>query len=346
LNKFTQLVIAATGIVVVLIYGQSILIPFIFALLLWFTVRTFTAISNKIPYYKKWAPNWLKKIVSTVIIFLVLGVITQLILSSFKNIIDSHHDYDENISKLIASINEKFNVDIETYVKSQTSLIELNIGQIAETLFEAISSIVSSTLMILLFAIFIFVEEVQFGKKLKQIFSESPIQYEKLNETLSKIEWSVARYLGIKTLISLLTGTLSYIVFASFGLNFAMFWAFLISLLNFIPTIGALLGTLLPTIFCLLQFPDDFTFALSMLLIVGSIQLVIGNFVEPKWLGNSMNISPLVSILSLVFWGILWGTIGMVISVPISVVVVIILSQFESTKSIAILLSEKGEINK
>ena len=244
------------------------------------------------------------------------------------------------------TINEKFNVDIETYAKSQTSLIELNIGQIAETLFEAISSIVSSTLMILLFAIFIFVEEVQFGKKLKQIFSKSPTQYEKLNETLSKIEWSVARYLGIKTLISLLTGTLSYIVFASFGLNFAMFWAFLISLLNFIPTIGALLGTLLPTIFCLLQFPDDFTFALSMLLIVGSIQLVIGNFVEPKWLGNSVNISPLVSILSLVFWGILWGTIGMVISVPISVVVVIILSQFESTKSIAILLSEKGEINK
>ena len=120
-----------------------------------------------------------------------------------------------------------------------------------------------------------------------------------------------------------------------------MFWAFLISLLNFIPTIGALLGTLLPTIFCLLQFPDDFTFALSILLIVGGMLLIIGNFIEPKWLGNSMNISPLVKYTFISFWDTL-GTIGMVISVPLSVVVVIILSQFESTKSIAILLSEKG----
>ena len=81
-----------------------------------------------------------------------------------------------------------------------------------------------------------------------------------------------------------------------------------------------------------------------MFFIVGFIQVFIGNFLEPKWLGNSMNISPLFSIISLVFWGMLWGTTGMVISVPITVVILIILSQFESTKSIAILLSEKGEI--
>ena len=86
--------------------------------------------------------------------------------------------------------------------------------------------------------------------------------------------------------------------------------------------------------------------AFTVLFIVGSIQVIIGNFIEPKWLGNSMNISPLLSILSLVFWGIIWGTTGMVISVPITVVILIILSQFESTKSIAILLSEKGEIEK
>ena len=98
----------------------------------------------------------------------------------------------------------------------------------SETLFDAISNIVSSTLMILLFAIFIFLEEVHLNYKLKQIFSNSPIKFKRLNDTLNKIEWSVARYLGIKTIISLLTGFLSYLVLISAEINFAIFWAFLI----------------------------------------------------------------------------------------------------------------------
>ena len=124
----------------------------------------------------------------------------------------------------------------------------------------------------------------------------------------------------------------------------AIFWAFLIFLLNFIPTIGSLLATLFPVIFSLLQF-GDFSIALIILFVVGSIQVIIGNFIEPKWMGNSMNISPLVSILSLMFWGLIWGTTGMIVSVPFTVVIIIILSEIEYTRPLAILLSEKGDIN-
>ena len=73
--------------------------------------------------------------------------------------------------------------------------------------------------------------------------------------------------------------------------------------------------------------------------------IIIGNFIEPKWLGNSMNISPLLSILSLMFWGLIWGTTGMIVSVPFTVVIIIILSEIDSTRPLAILLSEKGNIN-
>ncbi len=341
MNKLSNIIIGFAGIIIVLMYGQSILVPFVFALLFWFTIRIFTSISEKIPVYGKIVPNIIKKIISTLVVFSVLFIVTQILLNSFNNIIKSHHDYDENISELIMTINNYFNVDIHAYVKTHTS--EINIGLIAEKLFDAISNIISSTLMILLFAVFIFIEEVYFSKKMNQIFSSSNEKLKKINSTLFEIEWSVARYLGIKTLISLMTGFLSYIVFLLFKLDFAIFWAFLIFLLNFIPTIGSLLATVFPGIFCLLQF-GDFSISLSMFFIVGFIQVFIGNFLEPKWLGNSMNISPLFSIISLVFWGVLWGTTGMVISVPITVVILIILSQFESTKSIAILLSEKGEI--
>ena len=230
---------------------------------------------------------------------------------------------------------------IRTFVINQSS--EININHIVESLFEAISRIISSTLMILLFAVFIFIEEVYFNGKIQKILRSEPKKLINLNETLGKIEWSVARYLGIKTLISLLTGFLSYLVFAFADLNFAIFWAFLIFLLNFIPTIGSLLGTIFPTVFCLLQF-GEFSTAFIVFFIVGFIQVIIGNFLEPKWLGNTMNISPLFSIISLAFWGLIWGPIGMIISVPISVVLLIILAQIDSTRSIALLLSEKGEL--
>ena len=211
-------------------------------------------------------------------------------------------------------------------------------------LFDAVSKIISSTLMIVIFTIFIFLEETNFSHKLKQFLSESKSDYNGFNSTLNKIEWSVAKYLGIKTMSSFITGLLSFLVFYICDLNFAIFWAFLIFLLNFIPTIGSLLATLFPVVFSLLQF-GDLSIAFIILFVVGSIQVIIGNFIEPKWMGNSMNISPLVSILSLTFWGVIWGTTGMIVSVPFTVVIIIILSEIEYTRPLAILLSEKGDIN-
>lgn len=342
MNTFSKYVIGFAGVITILSYGQYILVPLIFALLLWFTIRVFTSVSQKFPIYGKLVPTKLKIIITTIFIFSVLYFFSQLVLSSFKSIIDSHHDYDKNITALINIINDKLNIDLQSYI--ETRYTEINLTGIAEKLFDAISKIISSTLMILIFSVFIFLEETNFSHKLKQFLSESSSDYHNLDSTLNKIEWSVAKYLGIKTMSSFITGFLSFLVFYFCNLNFAIFWAFLIFLLNFIPTIGSLLATLFPVAFSLLQF-GDFSIALIILFIVGSIQVIIGNFIEPKWMGNSMNISPLVSILSLMFWGLIWGTTGMIVSVPFTVVIIIILSEIEYTRPLAILLSEKGDIN-
>ena len=239
------------------------------------------------------------------------------------------------------TLNTTFDIDVESYVED--NMATLDFKAIAGELFNAISTILSSALMILLFVVFIFIEETQFHKKLQKVFTKNEKKYASLMETLSKIEWSVARYLGIKTLVSLITGFLaiSYLLFCD--LNFAVFWAFLIFLLNYIPTIGSLLATIFPAVFSLLQF-GDFSIGLIIFFVVGFIQVIIGNFLEPKWLGNSMNISPYKYHFAC-FWGAIWGTTGMIISVPVTVVILIILSKFESYKSLAILLSKEGEIN-
>ena len=145
----------------------------------------------------------------------------------------------------------------------------------------------------------------------------------------------------LKTFVSLLTGLLSYFALLSIGVEAPVFWAFLIFLLNYIPTIGSLIATSFPALFALLQFGELGPF-LWVLGVVGAIQVIIGNIVEPKVMGNSLNISSLVVLLALAIWGSLWGIIGMILSVPITVIMVIIFAEFKATRPIAVLLSEKG----
>ena len=99
MNTFSKYVVGFAGVITVLIYGQYILVPFIFALLLWFTVRVFTSVSQKFPIYGKLVPNKLKTILTTIFIFSILYFFSQLILSSFKSIIESHHDYNDNVKQ-------------------------------------------------------------------------------------------------------------------------------------------------------------------------------------------------------------------------------------------------------
>ena len=114
-------------------------------------------------------------------------------------------------------------------------------------------------------------------------------------------------------------------------------------LLNFIPFIGSLIAIVLPVIFSIVQSLD---FSISVLTIVSLIfvQLLIGNFIEPKLMGKSLNLSPIIMIISLGIFGKIWGIAGMFLSVPILVVMLIIFSNFNQTKKIAIFLSEKGNI--
>ncbi|MFT6983415.1 MAG: putative PurR-regulated permease PerM [Crocinitomicaceae bacterium] len=112
---------------------------------------------------------------------------------------------------------------------------------------------------------------------------------------------------------------------------------------NFIPSVGPILGTIMPALFSLLQF-GQFTPFLIILISLGIVAVLIGSFVEPRLMGNTLNISPLVAILSLAVWGAIWGIIGMLLSVPITVTMIIIFSQFKGTRNIAILLSEKGKV--
>ncbi len=332
--------ISTIAIVIVLIYGRGLLIPFIFALILWFIVSRTRKMIDNVKFIQKYLPSWLKNLIISLIMIITLGFVSKILLSNINSLAKSYSDYQGNIDLLIFKVNGLFNINLIESLKDHST--NFNYEIILKGIFKAVSDLLSNAFIIVIYAIFILLEEANFHTKIKAAFSENS-QYSNINDILTQIEKSIARYIGLKTLISLITATVSYFVLLIIGIDAPVFWAFLIFLLNYIPNIGSLVATLFPAIFCLLQF-GEFIPCLMVLIFVGAIQVVVGNFLEPKLMGNSLNISPFVAIFALSFWGVIWGITGMFLSIPITVIMVIIFAHFPKTKPIAIMLSEKGKI--
>jgi predicted PurR-regulated permease PerM len=145
------------------------------------------------------------------------------------------------------------------------------------------------------------------------------------------------------TVVSLTTASLSYLVLLAFGVEHAFFLAATIFILNYIPTIGSIVGTVLPAFFALIQYQAAGP-TLGVLAGIGLVQFVIGNIVLPRLAGTSLNLSLFVTILSLFLFGALWGVTGMFVAMPLTAMLVIVFQSFESTRPLAILLSRTGNV--
>ena len=153
-----------------------------------------------------------------------------------------------------------------------------------------------------------------------------------------KIITEMRRYLVIKTLISLITGTFITLWLWILGVDFALLWGFCAFVLNYIPNLGSIIAAVPTTLLAVLQL--GFGYALLVALGYLVVNVALGNFVEPLWMGRRLGLSALVVLLSLVFWGWVWGPVGMLLSVPLTMVVKIMLENSEDLKWVAVLLGD------
>lgn len=209
----------------------------------------------------------------------------------------------------------------------------------------AASSLLSNIVTIFLYTAFLLVERGRFSRKLTRMAGR-PSTRRQIDAALEEITKLIRTYLTMKTLINLSVASISFILMLFLGTDFAGFWALLIFVFGYVPIVGAVIAISLPVILTLLA-PDGGLgqAALTLALLVAAEQS-ISSFVEPRVMGKTLNLSPLVILISLATWGAIWGFAGMLLSVPLTVVVLIMLSQFKPTRPIAILLSDTGEIAK
>ena len=342
-NKMKANILASWSIIITfafafLILGKNLLIPFIIALLVWYVIISLSHWIGRWSFAKKHFPNWLLLTISSLIISLIMVIAGELIATNAKSMATAIPRYEDRVQQLITDAQQSFGVK---EVPTVSSLLEkLDFTEVISGLINALSGIASNAFLILIYVMFLFIEQTVFHKKILALFPRQE-DLDNYQLVIGRINEAIISYLSVKSLVSILTAIFSLVIMVLVGVDFAVFWAFLIFLLNFIPNIGSIVATLFPALLALLQF-DTLTPFLIILLGVGAIQVVVGNMVEPRLMGDSLNISPLVVILALSLWGALWGIVGMVLSVPITVVIMIVLAQFPNTRPIAILLSKEG----
>lgn len=326
--------------VYIMVIGRDLLVPFMISIAIWYLINILSDYYHKITIGKWQVPRWMSYTASLLTIILVLNFLIGMISSNISEVRDAAPLYQENFTKLTAKIFAIFGINGEPNIAQVFN--QINLGPFITNLAGTLASLAGSASLIMIYVLFLMLEQKYFNVKLNRLLAGSQHRDTVFN-ILDHISEDVKTYIGVKTFVSALTGGACYLVLVSVGVNNASFWAFFIFLLNFIPTVGSMLAVLFPSLLSLVQF-DTFTPFFIVIASLVVIQLIIGNILEPKLMGNRLNLSPLVVMLSLALWGSIWGIAGMFLSVPFTVILMIIFSQFPKTKSIAIMLSQDGNI--
>lgn len=340
ISNFAGTLIIIFGTVLALIFGKALLFPFLVALLIYFLIRAIRRLIDRNKIIKDNVPSWIKNSLASLFIFSLIGFTAEMLMVNGQNLLNSFINYQPNIDKILVQLNEFLGVNITQ--KIGESLKNINLERFINPLINSVTGFMGSFMMVLFYLLFLFIEESNFKKKLHLVFSK-PDKFDQTKHLLVNIEHSITHYIGLKTFISFISSLVCFIIFISFGIDSPILWAFVVFIMNFIPIIGPLLAVLLPTFFAMIQLGEIAT-PLIMMFILGITQTLIGNILEPKLMGNSLNISPLIALLALSFWGAIWGVAGMLVSVPITVILIILLAHFPKTKSVAILLSNNGKV--
>jgi len=230
-------------------------------------------------------------------------------------------------------------------------LLSSNATSLAQLAGNTVSGLVGDMVLVFIYVAFLIVSAGAFSNQLDQIFAR-PHDRLRARRIGQHMRRTMEQYLWVQTALSIISTSLTYVTLLIIGLDNALFWAFVIFVLNYIPTVGSIIATVLPSLFAIVQplnswpdwMPDD-SLLCGVIVFAGvSVwQFLIGNFVAPRMQANSLNVSPIVVLLGLAVWGALWGPAGMFLSAPLTVMVMIVLAQVPGARWVAVLLSADGK---
>ncbi len=336
----------ALGICALIIAGlmflEGILKPIIIAFFATFILSQIKLLIQKIKIRGKQIPSGLSSILALLLISALIVAISEILMVNIEGITKQLPGDIDNLRAKISNSNAVL-LDAKYSRHIQDWVFGLNYTEIIRSLLSSFSNVIATSAIVVVYVIFFLLEGSRHKLKIEKLFPGKGKKYNRFQANISSIANSIRSYIWSKTLISLFTGGISFVILLIMNVDYAFLWSFLIFVFNFIPYIGPLISSLLPAIFAMLTKADVMQL-LYVFAAMEGVQIVLGNFIEPKIMGKGSNMGPVAVIVALAFWGMVWDITGMLLAVPITSLIVIIASQYSSTRFIAVLLSEKGDI--
>ncbi len=280
---------------------------------------------------------WLSVMIASL---LFLGIFVGLGSALYVSMLDfatSFSVYQKRFIDLLMEITSRISTISEGRVRVDLfeGLKNLPIPSLAFSIARSLVSYITQFLLIFLFAVLFVYGKHNFQKKIMRVFSKK--KGKRVPVVLGRIDREVRKYIALKTAISLATGVSAGVIMYLFGVKYALILGFLTFVLNYIPSLGSIIATFIPFFLALAQYGLAAT-PLWLFVSLSVMQTLIGNIMDPKLMGDTMNLSLFVVFLSLLFWGWMWGPAGVLLAVPMTTSIKIVLENIPSTSSFAVLL--------
>ena len=267
---------------------------------------------------------------------LVVSVVVAPSVNDFQDALPHYRErLGETLGGVVGWLNARgFDVRADEFARELDSAWVL---QYAGDTASALLSVLSSLVLVLLLMVFMLIEAQHLPARIRRLPGTPPTNRATFEQALEQVH----RYLAVKVWISLATGILAGLLCLALGIDFPLLWGLLAFLFNFIPNIGSIVAALPPVLLALLQFGVWRALLAAAGYLV--INTILGNVIEPRWMGRRLGMSTLVVFLSMLFWGWVWGPVGMLLSVPLTVVVKILAEQSDEFRGVAALLGPVAE---
>lgn len=339
---FVSLIVFAA----VLKLTASVVLPLTVSILLAFVFYPFIKNLNK-KAHLPWLVGILIVVILAIAAFYLIG---NILVASISAIINSFPKYEERFSSLYEIFINTFNIQID----ENSSILEnlwksLEVRNFLQRFLVSFSNFIISSakviLLVALFVIFLLFEMKDMKLKIREAFQKENTS-RKVMFIATKTISQVTHYISIKFFISLMTGIFVGLSCLIIKMDFPIVWGFLAFILNFIPNFGSIFAWIVTTLFALIQFYPSWGQIIFIAVALLTIEMTLGNFVEPRWEGSDLGISPFVILVSLSVWMWMWGFIGAILSVPMMVIIKIICENIDFLKPVAIILGNNPKQKK
>jgi predicted PurR-regulated permease PerM len=325
-----------------LVIGQPVLLPIVTAIIVVYVLTTAAEALGRLPLLGR-LPPVARQIVVLLGFTAALVGLALVVTVTVNQLLAALPRYQANLQAMIDRLADtgwiEDNPTLEDMIAA--TMERINLQRIFVGLLSGVTSVGLSIFLVALYAAFLLAEQRRFPDKLAAALPRVG-QAEATARIVSQINRRIGDYLAIKTLINVILGAVSYAILWWMGVDFALFWAVMIGLFNYIPYLGGVIGVAFPVVLSLAQWGDPIP-SLVLAALLTLAQTVIGTVLDPKLVGQQVNLSPFVVMVALAVWTALWGLPGAILAVPMTSIVAIICGAFDQTRFISVLLSEKVE---